>query len=458
MQKQLIALLVITSLVFGSWGITRLTNNQPMKARGSLRVSPDSKYIVSIGMRDFNLPELLLLSDIQTGEESQIHTFINGYSEISWSSDGKNILYREDTTLFRYNLESGEHNFLINAKIGKYSPVGNKLAYLKDSTVYVRDLETGLDTVVYHKQYRRIALIDWPTNSKDYLYIVEQISSDGYTKRLLSIRLSDLLVKEIYTTAKNDDYVVGLGLTRNDYQFNSFIENNEQKIVIVECNPHQGNQRDSIYLYQTNFDSLRLIVNYENNGGGTGFLAPKWSANGKKFIIQQGTELVDYGCWNTVMEYNFATDSLSDIIYSYGAGMGHDYYSLFMNPIYIDSNRAALISIDMSKTGVPLELHIADKTVSISENVLDSKKISITNYPNPFNNSTVINYTLSIASNINLAIYNTKGELVKNLYIGHQLAGQHTATFNATGLNSGVYFVKLNGEKMNVNRKVLLIK
>jgi len=104
------------------------------------------------------------------------------------------------------------------------------------------------------------------------------------------------------------------------------------------------------------------------------------------------------------------------------------------------------------------KLYKTSTTTSINHFELNKTDNLLTCYPNPFNPTTNISYSLSKAGLINLSVYNAKGELVNRLFQGTQPAGEHRATFNATGLNSGVYFVKLSGEKMNVNKKVLLIK
>lgn len=97
-------------------------------------------------------------------------------------------------------------------------------------------------------------------------------------------------------------------------------------------------------------------------------------------------------------------------------------------------------------------------TVDITNCDFKITNYELGNYPNPFNNSTVINYNLAKTTLIDLAIYNTKGELVKKLFAGQQTVGMHTANFNATGLNSGVYFARLSSGKLIVNKKILLIK
>lgn len=80
------------------------------------------------------------------------------------------------------------------------------------------------------------------------------------------------------------------------------------------------------------------------------------------------------------------------------------------------------------------------------------------NYPNPFNPSTVISYNLPKASPVSLEIYNTSGQLISTLVNRTQNAGLHNVTFNAEGLNSGVYFYKLNAGSSSITKKMLLIK
>ncbi|GJQ33407.1 MAG: hypothetical protein HBSAPP04_22460 [Ignavibacteriaceae bacterium] len=80
------------------------------------------------------------------------------------------------------------------------------------------------------------------------------------------------------------------------------------------------------------------------------------------------------------------------------------------------------------------------------------------NYPNPFNPSTVIRYALPADGFAEMKVYNATGELVKVLISGEMPAGQHQVTFDATGLNSGVYFVRLVSKSGQSIRKVSLLK
>jgi len=96
-------------------------------------------------------------------------------------------------------------------------------------------------------------------------------------------------------------------------------------------------------------------------------------------------------------------------------------------------------------------------------NITDNEELGIrneelTNYPNPFNNSTAIGYQLPKAGQVELSAYNNKGELVRQLFAGQQNSGSHTATFDATALNSGVYYIRLKYGNNTKTHKVLLVK
>jgi len=86
------------------------------------------------------------------------------------------------------------------------------------------------------------------------------------------------------------------------------------------------------------------------------------------------------------------------------------------------------------------------------------------NYPNPFNPVTVIKYALPYASNVNITVYNTLGQIVKEYFEGTKEAGYYTVIFDGENLSSGVYFYSIktitSNEKENFNatKKMSLIK
>jgi hypothetical protein len=80
------------------------------------------------------------------------------------------------------------------------------------------------------------------------------------------------------------------------------------------------------------------------------------------------------------------------------------------------------------------------------------------NYPNPFNNSTTISFHLPQKGSAKLAVYNAKGEMVKELLNNELSAGNHSMKFNADNLNSGVYFYRLSFGGEVMEKKLVLVK
>ena len=93
-----------------------------------------------------------------------------------------------------------------------------------------------------------------------------------------------------------------------------------------------------------------------------------------------------------------------------------------------------------------------------SESVLPEQYVLSQNYPNPFNPSTQIHYALPEVTHVTLEVFNNVGQKVMELVNGQKSAGYHTATFDATGLSSGVYLYKLTTTIFTQTKKMLLIK
>ncbi|MCC6551027.1 MAG: T9SS type A sorting domain-containing protein, partial [Ignavibacteriaceae bacterium] len=80
------------------------------------------------------------------------------------------------------------------------------------------------------------------------------------------------------------------------------------------------------------------------------------------------------------------------------------------------------------------------------------------NYPNPFNPSTKISYSIPVDGIVTLKVYNLIGQEVANLVDNFQLKGGYTASFDASKLNSGVYFYTLSVGDYSVTKKMMLLK
>ena len=88
---------------------------------------------------------------------------------------------------------------------------------------------------------------------------------------------------------------------------------------------------------------------------------------------------------------------------------------------------------------------------------------SISSYPNPFNQSTTITYTIPGKSEINLSIFNIYGQIVKTVESGSISGGSHINHWDGTDqfgkeVSAGLYFLRLQVNDESTVRKVVLIK
>jgi len=80
------------------------------------------------------------------------------------------------------------------------------------------------------------------------------------------------------------------------------------------------------------------------------------------------------------------------------------------------------------------------------------------NYPNPFNPSTTISYSVGKSGPVSLIVYDALGREVRQLVSSHQPAGRYSVTFDGASLASGVYFARLSSGDFNGVMKMTLMK
>jgi len=127
-----------------------------------------------------------------------------------------------------------------------------------------------------------------------------------------------------------------------------------------------------------------------------------------------------------------------------------DIYTYFVTGIYgaYESEPTNEVTIDLTMVDDPL---IPTNTELNS------------NYPNPFNPTTTISYSISEPIFVNIAIYNVKGAKVKNLVDGDKEAGFHSVVWDGKDHNgkkvaSGIYLYRFNTSEVVQIKKMMLIK
>jgi len=141
---------------------------------------------------------------------------------------------------------------------------------------------------------------------------------------------------------------------------------------------------------------------------------------------------------------------------------------------YIESGQRRLLTIPVINGDANIELdkaylsdysgNLIQATVSFERNQEIPERFTLfQNYPNPFNPETNISFSLPVESEVNLKIYNLKGQLVNQLVNTRLSAGVHTFTWkgkdeSGKDVSSGIYFYKLIADKYSETKKMVKIK
>lgn len=110
----------------------------------------------------------------------------------------------------------------------------------------------------------------------------------------------------------------------------------------------------------------------------------------------------------------------------------------------------AMISERYSKE---LKQEVAQTDMNSGESYFKTK-----NYPNPFNPETKINYTLRNSTSVKITVYDRLGREVVVLVDESKPEGEHSVSFNASNLPSGVYFYRIKTPEMVEVQKMVFTK
>lgn len=138
---------------------------------------------------------------------------------------------------------------------------------------------------------------------------------------------------------------------------------------------------------------------------------------------------------------------------------GNDYKTLTLSfPLYNMKDAEAQAMIDRT-------IEIWGGIQSNEETPQAQNRIAVLhhNYPNPFNPSTTLSYTLKQGCDVTLNIYNIKGQIVRSYHQGFQNQGLHEIVWNGKDesqkeMSSGVYFYQLQASNSSESKKMILIK
>jgi hypothetical protein len=123
---------------------------------------------------------------------------------------------------------------------------------------------------------------------------------------------------------------------------------------------------------------------------------------------------------------------------------------------YVQMQAGTLRNPDI-RIAVDLTAIVNPVSVEDEKSVVDNYYMA-QNYPNPFNPSTRINFGLKKAGNVEITVYNILGNKTATLVNEFKSAGNHSVSFNASNLSSGIYFYKIITNEFVQTKKMILEK
>ena len=163
--------------------------------------------------------------------------------------------------------------------------------------------------------------------------------------------------------------------------------------------------------------------------------------------------------------YSLNISFYMDSLYQLGEISGNNELFLTLAPdgrtMYFSANYDTLGRYDLYETKMFIDENgdtVLTDLQDIETNTIPEDFYLYPNYPNPFNPSTRISYSIPEYSKIIVKIFDILGNEIETLVNEEKPSGSYDLTWNATGLPSGVYFYQLRAGGYVKTKKMILIR
>jgi hypothetical protein len=273
-----------------------------------------------------------------------------------------------------------------------------------------------------------------------------------YLNRLSLSNLSDIM-----------NFVTIQGNSSWSYDSNEMYSNYPSNFRILSTNDDNFEENGLMFFYKIMSSSTGTQIffqNYSSDLSGTAWI--KHDSFITNELITASTCIPVNGENHYVMYFRYNQLEIRDR--TDGQIIHHQYSPI--NPFSVQRNtdgELIFITNNMTLTGYNLYALASDIVVSTNIDVLPDNVMKLSNYPNPFNPSTTIQFELAEAGEVSLEIFNIKGQKVRTLTNEFLPIGKHERIWNGKDNNeqpvaSGIYFYKLRSSKYTAYRKMILLK
>ena len=333
----------------------------------------------------------------------EIRWYITDSDDYSYSIGTGDSIYVKEPGVYYYRMRYLASGCIQKSKLSLNMDVGYPIEGQEISYVTV-DTTTGKNMVVWKKS-------EYDSNTQ-YYKIYKETSTGGKYLKVDSVPSTDTLYVDIASNpaVKAERYDIS---------------------VIDTC----GNESSmSGYPHKT----IHLTINLGNNSSYNLIWDDYIGLNYTTYVIMRDT-LADMSTAAEIEQVQYTINSYTDLNPYAGKT---NYYS-----VGIASQKKSLKLKSMSNV-------VSSKDVGIEELGIETLELRIS--PNPVEQTSVISYQLSAKSSISIKVYDLMGREVKQLAMSNeQLAGKHDVEMDMSGVEKGVYFVKLEVNGYGVVRRVV---
>lgn len=364
--------------------------------------------------------------------------FFNNYTALSvQASSNVTALNSMFCANVNYDLEAINHGYIAayNCYYNNYSP---KIRQYMGGTVYCSGanncgplLKKGIQAA-----------------NQENLPSANQIqSNDSVTVEFSNINLSYFSVIKNINDAAKDNTISDQGTLYNEHKaainnFKKFMKDNPNSSL---ANVAFATVANSYWRYKE-FDEMKGFL--EETISDQKLDQLKGSA--ERFMIEYYREINDFNsAINTadafIKKHENDKELVCDALFGKGLILSYDLkqpekasdcFSAIVKA-YPDNKIAVLAKNELGILGK------LAKDIQKENNVADKVELNISNYPNPFNPSTTINYQIPNAGYVTMKVFDILGREVATLVDEVKESGLYSATFDGSRFTSGVYFVRV---------------
>jgi hypothetical protein len=339
--------------------------------------------------------------------------FITDKSDIAFSVIGE---VGSKMAIVVYSYRNGILYDPLEAVYEMYSP-----AKPEGKEVYSYCINNNLDALMIYKTYKvsgDTAYLNGKCYYGQYMY---QTGKLGNYFLLDSLKLNHDFIPVSTFDNSNNFIICWNGYENYSYDRKIFFQKIASDNSIYKSDIVSASQLESEFILRDNDDNFVMIGWNDGN-----YYASR---------VSKGLAI------DTIPQFLFSSSSWKNFSFQYSGGKTYWVWN------------------DALTDGTGMDIYLGTNLKFVNSIPKSSRSsILFNSYPNPFNASTMITYSIPNPSQVTLCVYNSIGQEVARLVDKYQTEGYYKLSFNARNLPSGVYFIQLNTSYSTTAEKTILLK